>query len=417
MSDESNEMEWQLRKLMEMAAGEPTRQITTEMVRRLARRRTVAAVAAAIAIVLIGGAGAAVAARTVGRQDLAAAGLPRGVPRFYFVGGWTNTGQSGDVIRATASGKVTATVRCPGTSSPSTIITSVVPVGPRTFFIMCQSRQKSRPSLGAAKSRNDRVSGSRIYGFGLTATGRISGYFPARGGALGALTSYGLTATPDGSLVALLVPPGSSGTSSPARILVINTRTGAHTWWLWQRQIVGKIYFSIGKASFTGDGKELAVLGETRCIKGKNTPRCHSTAGEEVRAFNIAGPGGHLGQGRILLRQSSIMPLALDYINDAVISLDGSTLTLTEVGSSRGIGSNFVEALQVSATNSKNRRVIFRMNTGNGFAYNCFSADPTRRYFILDAGPTSGTKNGWIDDGRLVPLKPTQGDNIRDEAW
>jgi hypothetical protein len=413
MSDQTSEMEWQLRKLMDVAAGEPTRQITTEMVRRLARRRTVAAVAAAIAIVLISGAGAAVAARAVGRQDLSAAGLPRGVPRFYFVDGWTSPR---GVIRATASGDVTATVSCPGQSSPPTVITWVVPVGPRTFFMMCQRRQESQPSPGATKSRTDRVSRSRIYGFGLTATGRISGYFPVRGGKLGALTVDGLTATPDGSLVALVVPPGSDGTSSPARILVINTRTGAHTWWIGPRQIVGKIYFGLGQASFTGNGKELAVLGETRCIKGNHT-RCHSTAGEEVRAFNIAGPGGHLGQGRILLRQSSIMPLALDYINAAVISLDGSTLTLSEVGSGRGAGSNFVEALQVSATNSKNRRVIYRMNTGNGFSYNWFSADPTGRYFIFDAGPTSGSKNGWIDRGRLVPLKPTQGNNVRIEAW
>lgn len=408
MSDPASEMEWQLRKLMEIAAGEPTRQITIDTVRRLARRRTIASVAAAVAIVLIGGAGAAVAARTADRPQAAAAGLPSGVPRYYYENGVTNSNHPVNVIRATVGGAITATVHCPAQNNHMTI-TSVTPIGLHTFFMMCQSFVKSGP--------NPVISKSLIYGFRLTRSGRINGYFRVRGGGLGALNAYGLTATPDGSRVAVLVPPGSNGPSSPAEILVIDTRTGAHTLWLWPKKVPGTIYFGLDKASLTGNGKELAVLGPARCIKGKNAPKCKSTAGEEVRAFNIAGPGGQLGQGKILLRQSAIMPLSLDYINDAVISLDGSMLTLTEVGSGRGQDSNFVEVLSVSANNSKNRRVMFRMNTGNGFSYNFFSADPFRRHFILDAGPTTGTKNGWIYRGRLVPLKPAPGDNAFNEVW
>lgn len=409
MSEPASEMEWQLRKLMEMAAGEPTRQITMEMVRRQARRRTIAAVAAALAILLIGGAGAALAARTAGQSPVSTAGLPSGVPRYYYEQGFTNSGRGQvSVIRATASGAITATVSCPATGSPMTIA-SVAPVGTRTFFMLCQHLVRS--------SSGPIVTKSRIYGFRLTRSGRIRGYFPVRGGALGALNAYGLVTTPDGSRVAVVVPAGSTGRSSPAEIVVIDTRTGSHALWLWQRKVLGKVYFGLNEASFTGNGKELAVLGPTNCIRGKNAPRCRSTAGEEVRAFNVAGSGGQIGQGRILLRQSSIMPLSLDYINDAVISLDGSTLTLTEVGGGRRAGSGFVEVLAVSAGNSKNRRVVFRMRTGNGFTYCCFSADSFRRHFILVAGPTSGSKNGWIDRGRLIPLKPTQGDNVRIEAW
>lgn len=403
MSDPTSEMEWQLRKLMEMAAGDPARPITIDMVRHVARRRTIAAVASAVVIVLIGGAGAAVAARTVGHQQVGATGLPRGVPRYYYEEDFTRTSSVG-VIRATASGATTAAVHCPGPGSDPRIA-SVSPVGVHTFFMLCQNPPRAS------------VSKSRIYGFRLTKSGRVSGYFLIRGGALGTLGAYGLVATPDGSRVAVLVSPGSNGRSSPAEILVIDTRTGTRSLWLGPRKVLGKVYFGFNQASFTGNGKELAILGPARCIRGKNAPKCRSTAGEEVRAYNIAGPGGRLGQGRILLLQSSIMPISLDYINDAFISSDGSTLTLTEVGSGRGPNSCFVEVLTVSAMNSKDRRVIFRMNTGNGFSYRWFSADPSGRHFILDAGPSSGPRNGWIDRRRLVPLKPSQGDNIDIEAW
>lgn len=405
MSDPASEMEWQLRKLMELAAGDPARQITIDMVRRLARRRMLAAAACVVAISLIGGAGAAVAARTVGRQQVSASGSPSGAPRYYYEQSFARTDPVG-LIRATASGAITATVRCPGPGS-HLAITSVAPVGLHTFFILCQRWKPGSPV----------VTQSRIYRFRLTRSGRVSGYSPVPGGALGALNVYDLIATPDGSRVAVLLPPGANGRSSPEEILVIDARTGAHTLWLGPRKVPGTVYFGFNGASFTGNGQELAVLGPTRCIRAQNAPKCKSTAGEEVRAFDIAGRGGQLGRGRILLRQSSIMPLSLDYINDAVISLDGSTLTLTEVGSGTGQDSNFVAVLAVSTANSKNRRVIFKMNTGNGFSYNCFAADPFRRHFILDAGPTSGTKNGWIYHGRLVPLKPNPGDNVRIEAW
>ena len=56
------------------------------------------------------------------------------------------------------------------------------------------------------------------------------------------------------------------------------------------------------------------------------------------------------------------------------------------------------------------------MHTGNGFEYRCFSSDPSGRHFILDAGPTSGAINGWIDHRRLVRLKPA-GDNVDFEVW
>ena len=57
------------------------------------------------------------------------------------------------------------------------------------------------------------------------------------------------------------------------------------------------------------------------------------------------------------------------------------------------------------------------MDTGNGFMFRFFSSDPSGRYLLLDAGPTSGTANGWIDNGRLIPLTPADGGNVFYEAW
>jgi hypothetical protein len=57
------------------------------------------------------------------------------------------------------------------------------------------------------------------------------------------------------------------------------------------------------------------------------------------------------------------------------------------------------------------------VDTGHGFSYQFFSADPSGRYLLLDAGPASGTVNGWIEDGRLVQLTPADGTNVFYETW
>ena len=56
------------------------------------------------------------------------------------------------------------------------------------------------------------------------------------------------------------------------------------------------------------------------------------------------------------------------------------------------------------------------MRTGNGFFYRFLSSDPTGRYLLFDAGPASGTVNGWIDHGQLILLRPANGSNIAYET-
>jgi hypothetical protein len=57
------------------------------------------------------------------------------------------------------------------------------------------------------------------------------------------------------------------------------------------------------------------------------------------------------------------------------------------------------------------------VDTGHGFSYQFFSADPSGRYLLLDAGPASGTVKGWIEDGRLIQLTPADGTNVFYETW
>jgi len=83
----------------------------------------------------------------------------------------------------------------------------------------------------------------------------------------------------------------------------------------------------------------------------------------------------------------------------------------------RGSADNIMSVVQISAATGRQLSVRYQMDTGNGFSYRLFSSDPSGRYLLLDAGPSSGTVNGWIDNGRLVQLTPADGSNIFYEAW
>jgi hypothetical protein len=136
-----------------------------------------------------------------------------------------------------------------------------------------------------------------------------------------------------------------------------------------------------------------------------------------VRAVGPAGQGGNLSNSRLLLRQSALVRLATGYIDGAVISPDGSSVTVVEMNMPGGSPDNIMSVVQVSAATGKPLSVRYHVDTGNGFSYQFFTSDPSGRYLLLDAGPSSGTVNGWIDDGRLVQLTPADGSNIFYEAW
>ena len=196
--------------------------------------------------------------------------------------------------------------------------------------------------------------------------------------------------------------------------MVINTRTGARAVWHNAPAVPGQMALNVVDMSFTADGHELAFLGIPRCIKGPCTPTGN---GEEVRAVSPAGQGGNLTNSRLLVRQSALVRLATGYIDGAVIGPDGSSVMVVEMNTPRGSADNIMSVVQISAATGRQLSVRYQMDTGNGFSYRLFSSDPSGRYLLLDAGPSSGMVNGWIDNGRLVQLTPADGSNIFYEAW
>src|SRR5262249_7619101 len=158
-------------------------------------------------------------------------------------------------------------------------------------------------------------------------------------------------------------------------ILVINTHTGARAVWLSGTAAPGTVSYGIGDMSLTSSGRELVFLGLPRCVKDARHQHCPG-AQEEVLALSPAARGGSLTSARVLVRQSQTGPTATGYLNDAVITPDGSEVTLAVVGD------NNVSVVQASAATGKKLRVLYRMRTGDGFLYRFFSADPTGRYLL-----------------------------------
>ncbi len=209
----------QLRDLLEAAVGEPPRTVTVQAVRRrVTRRRIIESVAAAIVAVLVAGLGVAVAVRASGSGQASGPRPPGfGVPRYYVEQGFRNAPPAVTVIRATATGAVTATVHCP--AGASILGSGTAAASHRTFFLVCE--EQTGP-------RNDpQVTGSRIYRFHLTATGRIARYTLMPGGSLDGLSVREVTASADGAEVAVTTRrAGPVNSSVSPNIMVINTRTG-----------------------------------------------------------------------------------------------------------------------------------------------------------------------------------------------
>ena len=398
----------QLRDLLEAAVGEPPHRVRAEAVRRRAARRRMAEyTAAALAVVLLAGLGVVAASRAAGSPPASGNGGLAGAPRFYVEQGYGSGPAVGTVVRATRTGAVTATVRSPwpGASVASGLVAAA---RHRTFFIICQQE--------TGKTGRSTITGSRIYRFQLTSAGRISGYSLVPGGSLDGLQVSELAATPDGSEVAVSAgPAGQASRSAPASITVINARTGARAVWHGTAAVPGKMAFGVSDLSLTADGRKLVYLAIPRCIAGRCAPTGN---GEEVRAVSPAAQGGQLARSRLVARQSALVPLSSGYLDGAIVSPNGSNVDVLVMNSTGTGADTTVSVVKVSAATGRPLRTVYRVRTGNGFAFRFFSSDPFRRYLLLAAGPAGGSlPNGWIHDGHLIPLKPADGSNVAYEAW
>jgi hypothetical protein len=380
----------------------PWAAVRPALARRRHKRRAMGAVAAVAVVVLVAGLGLA-AARVIGAGPGPSASPRAGSPRYYVQ--QTYPGTSGRptrvVVRATATGRVTATVSCP---QPGTQIApqGIAATSNRLFFIDCQKIHK----VGAKYT----VSRSWLYEARLTGSGQVSDYSLVPGGVLGPHRLEGIGATLDGSQVAVTLGPSAlyefSSPSAPADVLVLNTKTGARAIWHG-----GPKVFSAGHFTFTGNGHELKFVGAARC------PQAKRFGCEELRAVSPGTAGGQLDSSRLLLRLSALARSPAEYIEPAIITTGGSTLTAVVQRNENSVSSQSLWVIQYSAATGRQLRVLYRLPTGNGFSYGFLSSDPTGRHLLFDAGPASGQVNGWIDHGQLIRLKPAYGNFIAYETW
>jgi hypothetical protein len=159
--------------------------------------------------------------------------------------------------------------------------------------------------------------------------------------------------------------------------------------------------------SLTADGQQLAFLTMPQCVPAKGSPPCAVRGGQQVRLIDHPANGGRLNSARLLVRLSSVLNLSAATVMAAVISPDGSTLTLAVGGNLSGKPlPDSVSIVQVPAAGHGRHRLVYRLAAGDGYGYTYFSADPSVRHFLLGAGTQSQIVQGRIAHGRLIQLKP-----------
>lgn len=406
-------MERDVRDLLDAVMGEPPRRVTVAAVRRrLVRRRAVQAVSASLAVVLVSSLGAAFAAGAIklGATPPVGPRQPSGPPRYYVASESGHANGLSLVVRATATGRVTGTIRDP---LPDAYCGNTFAAAEgQTFFMICTTKQ----------------SGTRfksvIYRLRITSSGRATGYAPVPGATFKGEQADSIAASPDGSEVATEVlragPSGQLYTNSiPVGVFVINTRTGHRALWQSGPYVPGTVEFANAvDMSFTQDGSELVLL-ESRCHRNRYQSDCNGSSSQrQVRAYSAAPRGGSLNAGRVLLRPSTLRPRGTN-LSDAFIAPSGSAVTAFLNKCPRhGTCTQWLARIPLGGGPAS---VLYQQRSGTpyeGIFQRFLGIDPTGRYVIRDGGVGSQHwVNGWISHGRMHLLTPANGDALEYEAW
>jgi hypothetical protein len=404
-----NDMESRLAELLKAAVeNPPDDRVTVTAVRhQRARRQTAAAVGATIAIAVLGVISAGLIRGLASPPPAAGPALPAGIPRYYAEETFSHGRQDRTVIRATATGTVTAAIRCP-LPHAAPLIGPIAADKYQQFFMVCYA------------VRGHTLTDARIYQFRVTSSGKVRSYAPVRGGDLGVLQPVHLAVSPDGSQIAVAASPPAGNApadnTAQARIVVINTRTGARAIWRNPPAAPGAIRFYDLDVSFAASGRELVFLGTRTCGPTGNQVKCPHWD-QQVRALAPASGGGQLNAGRILLRRIGSQT---NMISDAVVTADGSTLTIVMQSFPGGpdqIPSTATVSQILLAT--RTQQVIYHVNGTRGLRpLGPFNPDYSGRHFLLGLNrwdPSGTPTGGWINHGRLVKLKPFNTSAY--EAW
>jgi hypothetical protein len=425
-------MEQKLRDLLDAAVGEPPRPVTAETVRRRVNRRRAALATTAIAGLAVAiGVGTTLAAggHSPGPAPAVSGGQHAGPPRYYLVQGWDGTTRSSaTAVRSTVTGRITAVLpspapgeNCDGGNA------GLAAAGGQTFFVVCTKEKLSaqppanQPGM-FRKPGTIRSIETLIYRFRLTSAGHVTGYSLVKGGVLKGVWAFNIAASRDGTLIAAEVeqpvPPGRLYTNTiPEGIFVIDTRSGHRALWRAGRGTPGAASFALGTdLSFTSNDQQLVVL-ESFCPRSRYQSDCGGHADMQLRAYSPAAAGGSLAAGRVLLDQSAL-PVRTS-LSDAFITPDGTAATAVLIRCLPH-GTCTLSVVRMSVATGRVLGVLYRTRTGTAFQgvfERFFSADPSGRYLILDAGADRARLNGWIDHGKLTRLVPANGNSPGYETW
>jgi hypothetical protein len=282
-------------------------------------------------------------------------------------------------------------------TAPYVITWPVAPADNQNFFLVCQ--RATGPHSYA------KVLQSRIFEFHVTGSGSVTGEGPVRGGALGSLLVHSIAATPDGSEIALIAYPGNHPPDlhrTPPEVIVIDTRTGERAIWHGAPLVSGTTVYWPQDISLTADGQRMVFLTAPQCFQAP----CTTGGGQQMRVVSHPGSGGgQLNSAGLLVPLDSVLRASSVAAMDAVISPDGSTLTLAVTGTLSGKPSPYsVSVVQIPASGQGRLRFIYSLQQGDSYSF--FSVDPSGRHFLLGTGTPNGPVDGWIGNGRLIPLGP-----------
>lgn len=303
----------------------------------------------------------------------------------------------GLTVHATATGLVTDQMPAPypWDNSGSRLVTALAAAANgRTFVVIYNDT-----GTGIGPYRTG------IYTFTLTSTGDIVGFRQVKA-VLPGLARISAAVSPDGSKVAIAGVPeaaaeGNNGLLQPARIVVVNLRTGRRVVFQGGMSRRGQ-QFGINDVRWANGGRSLAYLAQwCTGLDPQFTMICdigHSVT--QLRMISATGDGGPLSGGRTLLRDSPAHPSILQ----ALVCPDGhSIVAMTERRREISLVRFDLRTGAPIAVLYHRHAVLEAEGEGPG-PWNAFlSSDGTGQYLIFDED--LGTVDGWVHDGRFHPLK------------
>jgi hypothetical protein len=248
-------LDW-LTNAMSAAAGtvreQDLRPLTApERPRRRHQPAWAAPVAAAAAMVLVIGLAVAVLDGLFGTRQSGGPGRLPAAPLPLYV--TTDLAITRIVVRSTVTGKAVAVVPVTLVGNTGSLVAPALAAGGNgTFYVAAFER---------------RVREEQIYRFRLTAAGHVTGFARVPGGALRpgwAADSLAVSANGSQIAVGAYYYPShvSRGLEQSDQVLVVNTYTGAQRIWRGGSLAGAYNFFRVTSLSWTGDLRELAVLGE-----------------------------------------------------------------------------------------------------------------------------------------------------------